>query len=288
MTAVANLLVAYVPVLSENYIKFFEGHRGAWLWVVSEEILSEFQHLRKDLRALKSEQAARAIRALDIFSRVDVARPADLEDMKSFTSDGTVVMPDEEECRVVAERYLRDVQVVFEPVFLRYDRKRAIAETQVFADFAVTEEEAHHRFMDMAASEAQKSPDWWRQVGAVAVKGNEVIFVAYNTTVPTGRETLYHGDPRANFKAGVEIEASLIFHAEAAIVAVAACQGVGLEGAILYVTTFPCAPCAKLVAYSGFKEVYFRDGYSRTDGQEVLRDKGVKIVRVEAKAPESV
>ena len=68
--------------------------------------------------------------------------------------------------------------------------------------------------------------------------------------------------------------------AEAQLVAAAAKQGISLEGASMYVTTFPCPPCAKLVAYSGIKKLYYADGYGVLDGERVLKSQGVEIVFV--------
>ncbi|MBI3627152.1 MAG: hypothetical protein HY220_00155 [Candidatus Sungbacteria bacterium] len=283
----AKILLCYIPVLHAGYLNWFERHREAKaVYVLSEEVLVEFAHLKKDLRALKPDQACRMINSLGVCPKAEVIGPMDLADIS--TVGDIVVMPDEEECHAVAERWLKHglVEIQFDPVFLRYDRKKATAENAVDEDWTVTEDEFHRVMMGRAAEEAAKSPDWWRQVGGILVRDGQVLLTAYNHTVPTKREALFYGDPRSLFSAGLEIEASLVLHAEAAIVAEAARRAdLSLEGASLYITTFPCAPCAKQVAYSGIKRIYFRDGYSRTDGQEVLRAKGVAIIRVDIERP---
>ncbi len=48
----------------------------------------------------------------------------------------------------------------------------------------------------------------------------------------------------------------------------------------MYVTDFPCPPCAKLIAAAGVERVYFRDGYAVLDGEDVLREAGVELLRV--------
>jgi dCMP deaminase len=49
----------------------------------------------------------------------------------------------------------------------------------------------------------------------------------------------------------------------------------------LYVTVFPCPPCAKLIAYSGIKNVYCGGGYGVLDGEDILKSRGVKVFFVE-------
>ena len=90
------------------------------------------------------------------------------------------------------------------------------------------------------------------------------------------------GDPRANFYKGVGLELSTATHAEARLIAQAACDGDATRGAVLYVTDFPCPPCAKLIAAAGIERLYYREGYAVLDGQDVLEGAGVEIVRVAA------
>ena len=74
------------------------------------------------------------------------------------------------------------------------------------------------------------------------------------------------------------MELSTALHAEAGLIVEAAKKGISLEGATLYVTTFPCPNCAKLVAASGIKKLIYQDGYSVLDGEELLRSAGLIIV----------
>lgn len=55
---------------------------------------------------------------------------------------------------------------------------------------------------------------------------------------------------------------------------------VALAGADLYVSTFPCPGCARLVAAAGFARCYFVDPYAVLHGDEVLRAAGVALIRV--------
>ena len=134
--------------------------------------------------------------------------------------------------------------------------------------------------MDSAASAAERSPDWWRQVGAVLARDGKIILTAYNTHLPSEQMAYVCGDPRSNFNAGEHIDASLAIHAEIAILAEAARRGIITEGCDLYVTTFPCPPCANAWANAGIKRLFYRGGYSLVAGAEALRSRGVELFTV--------
>jgi dCMP deaminase len=68
-------------------------------------------------------------------------------------------------------------------------------------------------------------------------------------------------------------------HAEARLIAAAAREGVATDGAVMYVTDFPCPPCAKLIAGAGIRRLYFRSGYAVLDGEDVLREASVEVVQ---------
>ena len=89
------------------------------------------------------------------------------------------------------------------------------------------------------------------------------------------------GDPRSNFDAGEHPEIYTSIHGEASVVAQAARDGVSLKGAEIYVTTFPCANCARLIAEVGIKKVYYRDGYSMLDAEDIFKAANIEVVLVQ-------
>jgi dCMP deaminase len=66
------------------------------------------------------------------------------------------------------------------------------------------------------------------------------------------------------------------------VIAQAARAGRALDGADLYVTTFPCPACARLIAASGFRRCYFTGPYSVLEGDHILRAADVGLFRVDA------
>lgn len=282
-----RVLVAYVPVLHQGYVKFFEQYAGARLYLPNEEVLAEFPHLKKDLRALRPEQAATAIRALGIFAQVDVVGSIDLADLDAFGSD-PVIMPDEEECRALAARWLSTLTVEFDgSIFLRWDQGRVLAEEAVQSGRVVPLEGFVGEMMRRAFVEAEQATNLWRRVGAIITRDGEVLLAAHNTQVPSPRTPYYEGDSRMFFKRGLHFELTTDDHAERRLIAEAARRGIALEGTDLFVTTFPCPPCGKQVAHTGFQRCYFAEGYAVLDSERILRDNGVEIIRVEMKNPDA-
>ncbi len=124
--------------------------------------------------------------------------------------------------------------------------------------------------------------DWWRQVGAALRFPDGHVTSTANEHHPHRLSAYAAGDPRSSFVKGVHLEISTATHAEARLIADAAREGRATEGAVMYVTDFPCPPCAKLIAGAGIARLYFRTGYAVLDGQDVLEQAGVEVVQVVA------
>lgn len=274
------VVIAYVPVLHAGYRTFFERQATAAdrLYVLGTPFIKEVDRLRKEIRALDPRAVAKAVAAWSIFTQVETLGRKALADL--LAKEPRIAMPDEDVSREFAERYLTGCDVTFSPVFLRWDRDNSQRERKVREDAVITRTAFDRKMMKLARNAAGRTSDWWRQVGAVAVKDGTVLLTASNQHVPSPHSPWAEGDPRNNFTQGDRFELSTVHHAEAAVVAKAARRGVSLGGAELYVTDFPCPPCAKLIAHSGIKRLYFERGYAVLDGQRILKQNGVKIIRV--------
>jgi dCMP deaminase len=275
-----HTLVAYVPVLHEGYRHYFERHEGAKeLFLIGPEFTGKFKPIAKDIRQLDAELMRTAITALGIFDRVEVLDVAAAESLNTERKE--LMFPDEDVSREVAEEYFKDSQCTFEPVFLRWDKHNALAERPVVPDEMLSRDELHRNLLAQAESEAEKSSDIWRRVGALLARDGTPLLIAHNEHLPSEHTPYVNGDPRNNFSKGEYIEYSSAIHAEAAIIAEAARRGIQVEGADMYVTVFPCPPCAKLIAQSGIKNLYCGGGYGVMDGEAILKSANVKIVFVE-------
>ncbi|HEX7018200.1 MAG TPA: deaminase [Patescibacteria group bacterium] len=278
-----QLIVAYVPVIHAGYLRFFEQFADVPIYLLAKEVTDQFRPLQKDIRALDPEHIKISLAALFPDRKIEVLGKQQLAELKSGADEAVeIVMPDEEVSRAIAQEHLVDKKVEFVSVFLRWDRAKSTVDQEIEAHEVISHDQFDQQMMERAQSLKNKSADWWRQVGAVVVQDGQVIGHTYNRHVPEEQQPYLDGDPRADFSRGDHIDVSTALHAEAGLIAEAAKSGTSLAGASLYVTTFPCPNCAKLIAYAGIKKVYFEEGYAMVDGQRILEDNGVEIVRVKS------
>lgn len=273
-------LVAYVPVLHEGYRRFFTKHKGPKeLYLFGPEITVEFSWLAKEIRQLDAPLMKRAVESLDIFEKVSILNKKNIKSL----AKKSLVLPDEDVSRQLAEKYFPNASVRFDPLFLRWDKHNSIQEKKVTPAERLTRGEFHRRVMAGARRDAEKSSDIWRHVGGAIVKNKKVVLTGYNRHLPSEHSPYVNGDPRNNFHKGDHIEIATAFHVEASLIAEAAKKGIKLEGADMYVTTFPCPPCAKVIAHSGIKNLYCGGGYGFgvLDTEAMLKSRGVKIIFVE-------
>jgi dCMP deaminase len=273
---VTEQLLLYLPVLHAGYEAFLDAHpRADEILLLGSSFAADEKVLTKEIRALAPEAAARYLNASGNRPKARVIERGDLP--AAVTAD-VLVVPDEELMRRVVDRY--GLTATFERTFLRWDRAWAQAQRPADYDGAVTAAELPRRLMGAAADAARHSSDWWRQVGAVAARDGEVIGVAHNAHQPTEYAPYVDGDPRNEFSRGLRWDLSTAIHAEAGIVANAAREGRSLDGADIYVTTFPCPACARLIVGAGFRRCYVAGPYAMLDGDRVLREAGVELIWV--------
>jgi dCMP deaminase len=280
-------VLLYLPVIHAGYESFLQRHADADdVLVLGEGFTRAYPSLAKDIRALDPERAAGYLRLGHPQAQVRVVEPADLP--AAVTGD-VLVLPDEEITRDLVARYQLDRgrTVVFDRTFLRWDRDWATAKEPVAFDGEITVDELPREFLARAQALAEHSSDWWRQVGAVAVRGREVLGSAWNRHHPTEYAPYLSGDPRDAFERGVRADLSTAIHAEAALIAGAARDGVALVGADLYTTTFPCPACARLIVEAGFSRCFFAGRYSVLDGEQTLRASGVQLIWVDTRVSPS-
>ncbi len=274
-----DAVLAYVPVLHEGYRRFLESHgRGRPLHLIGPELHAESRPLAKDVRALAAADAARAIAGWEICSAVEVLDAAGARALAA--SEPALIAPAEDVSYAVVERFFARCEVLYDTVFLRWDKTRTVALLRPEAPSAEHDDPQLAELAAAAAEQAARSIDWWRRVGAAIRFADGTLRAAGNEHLPHPLAAYAAGDPRANFYKGVALELSTAQHAEARLIAAAAREGRSTAGAIVYVTDFPCPPCAKLIAAAGVSRVYFRSGYAVLDGQDVLREAGVELLQV--------
>lgn len=275
-SAVNKAIVAYVPALHAGYISFFNTHHPAKIFVLGKTFIDAFHRLNRDLRALVPSEAATALKALGYDT--DVLEIDDINKIKQYRY---VVLPDEDVSRDFAGKYISHIDPVFQNIFLRWDGVMPDRQKEISPDRTISRNDLDREFMRQAFVEGEKSADWWRQVGAVLVKDRKVILGGHIRYFPSDLALDIFGTPRSNVDFGQRPDLYISMHAEADIIAQAAKEGIVLEGASVYSNTFPCINCSFLLARSGIAKLYYAQGYSKLDSEEVLRSADVEIIFVQ-------
>lgn len=274
-----KILIALVPAIHVGYLDLFKKYPDT-LYVLGESILKNweyFKNLHRDLRRIDQKLVAEFISKSGLVKKVKILEEENLFELVNQK----IVMPKEDVSEWFTEKYLKNNVVDFENVFLRWNKPVSTQELEVAEDQKITTEEFHQKMIARTSDLAQKSVNWWRQVGALAIKNGKILAESFNRTMPTQQNKDIYGDLRMCFEAGESHELCAEIHAEASLIAQCARKGMSLEGAEIYVTTFPCPTCAKLIAEAGFTKVYFQDGYSLSDTREILKNVEIELIKVE-------
>lgn len=269
-------IIAFVPVLHKGYVDFFSKNDGD-IFIFGEDVISDYVHLTRDLRTLSSKDMVAAISSIFPNKHIGVLD----REAKVVSGYNSLIMPDDEVCHDFADKKLKDKEIKFVSTFLRWNRIITFKEHEVPVHRKITKEEFHRNMIGIAKSEAEKSSDWWRQIGSVVVRDGNVLVQTHNHHLPTDFHLVQNGDPRSNFDAGQHLEIYTSIHSEAEAISIAAKQGIALEGASIYATTFPCPNCARLIGIAGIKKVFYSKGYSLLDAEKILDHFGVEVVMVQ-------
>jgi dCMP deaminase len=109
-------------------------------------------------------------------------------------------------------------------------------------------------------------------VGAVIVKGNQIIGTGYNG-MPTGWEN----NCELTLEDGTLKTKPEVLHAESNAIAKVSRSTESSEGATLFCTHAPCIDCAKLIYQAGISTVYYRDHYRDDSGLMFLSQGNVNV-----------
>ncbi len=276
-----RVVIAYIPVLHRGYMDFLAESGTQDIFLLEASDVPELPRFAREIRALHFDEASEFLKVLGL----KAYRFGDyLQTL--VRSDYEFYMPNEDITRAIYEKYFQDKHVVFSDTFLRWDWGKSVAfSVTPEADRIVRKDSKEgnvvSKYMHDLLPEQEKSSDWWRHVAGMVITTKGGRLMGYNHHMPHEYAPYFDGDPRNNFGPGEHIDVSSAIHAESSIIANAARQGISLSGADLFVTTFPCGGCARQIAESGIRRVFFTGGYSNLNGVKTLRDKGVELIFLE-------
>lgn len=140
-------------------------------------------------------------------------------------------------------------------------------------------------FIEIARLVASRSTCLRRQVGAVMVKGKNILATGYNGTPSGIRHCSEVGCLRQqmNVPSGERHELCRGLHAEQNAIIQAAKHGVNIDGATLYCTHSPCIICSKMLINSGVKRIVCYDGYPDQLAKAMLDEAGLIVETMELK-----
>ncbi|MEI8224029.1 MAG: deaminase [bacterium] len=287
-------IVMYVPALHQGYIDFLKNNTlpGDYVFLLHGKQLAqsvpELEHFNRDLRAITPlvmhSLLEELFQSYDVFgnqagNRV-VKIVSSLDQLEPLVSCEAITMPREDASLLILEKLpqLKSVTTLVD-VSLRWDKSKSLLH-QDPGVHSVLSSTIDNSVIEALSKEMDKSVDWWRRVACVVFKGKEVVMGAYNSHLPSNDALNIFGDPRFNFSPGEHVECCTAIHAEAALIAHAARAGVSIKGLSMLVSDFPCPTCAKLIAHTGIKELYFMKGYSQVAGKEVLEAAGITLRQI--------
>ncbi|ORJ63570.1 deoxycytidylate deaminase [Geothermobacter hydrogeniphilus] len=132
-------------------------------------------------------------------------------------------------------------------------------------------------FMDIATLVASRSTCLRRQVGAVMVKGKNILATGYNGTPSGITHCSVTGCLREQLKvpSGERHELCRGLHAEQNAIIQAARHGINIDGATLYCTHSPCIICSKMLINAGIRQIVYQVGYPDQLSLDMLSEAGI-------------
>lgn len=269
-------IVGFFPVIHRGYTNLLARYPDADVCVLDNTIFERFTYLKKDIRRLEASEIVLLLHGLK--------RNASLISVQRFTNllkDETeeLVLFDDDISHQLVEEYSPKARIRFESAFLRWDRSNTTSEHAIQNVAELHERELGHHVTAQLYDEAAKSSDWWRHVAAGFIQNGKLI-AYHNNSNPHEYSVWIDGDPRITTHQGADLDVSVFSHAEATLIASCARNGIETQEKELFVTTFPCSNCARLIAAAGFSACYFIEGYANLDGQRILETANVKIIRI--------
>ena len=137
-------------------------------------------------------------------------------------------------------------------------------------------------FIKIAKDVAERSNCVSRKVGAVITFDNMIVSTGYNGA-PKG---LRHCEDSEGclrkinkIESGTRQEICRAVHAEQNAIIQAAVRGTKIQGGTLYVNTYPCSICARMIINAEIKRIVYDSDYNDVLSTEMLNETGIELVK---------
>lgn len=271
-------IIGTFTILHKGYLDILDKYPEADIYILNDELVKELTEHPKDIRKIHNDHLLALISALN--KKVEILDKELLKQLKK-SDDHIIVISDPITDKLIRD-YLNDYnKLIIESGFLYHKTEDVYTEKRTEQATEANYTEQDIEIMKQAYKKANESGCWWRQVASVLVKDGQVLYTAHNEMLPNKDECYRIGCVRDNIKPGEKMDFCSAVHSEVSVIGQAAQDGVALKGASIYVTTFPCPRCAKLIAKSGIQKVYYHQGWSNFDGERVLQGAGVELIKID-------
>lgn len=269
-------LLIYTPVLHDGHIRLFNKYKNLIkkVYIVDDTLSSDLSEF-KEIRKINSKEVLKMIKSLGYKFTVKLINTRNLNLLKE---EELIVGKDPVTLNLL-KKYFPKKKYELEETFLRWHEGNVASPNPPHFD-SETNSKFDIKMMEKAEKVGGRSTDWWRRVGCVVVKNKKVLMTSFNAHFPENDTQYKEGDPRDFIKAGQLGFLASSAHAEQMSIALAAKKGMSLLGADMYVSTYPCPTCAKLMATAGIKRCFFRGGNSYLDVEKVFASTGLKAILV--------
>lgn len=272
----SKALILYIPVVHRGYLELLEKNNKVIqkLYILGDDIVSSVSKY-KEIRSLPPLFTKKLIEGLGFSFKVQVLTKNKISkiSVKEIFSASDAIS------KKFIRKYFPKRKVNYTSVFLSWDEKAVISpippayDTESFSKF-------DKKIMHLTRTVGGKSSDWWRRVGVLVVKNKKIIARAHNHYLPSENTPYIDGNPRDFIKAGTLGFLSSSVHAEQAVISEAARLGKSLRGTDLYINSYPCPTCAKLMGIAGIKRCFFSGGNAYLRVDEVFKAVGIKTILV--------
>lgn len=160
-------------------------------------------------------------------------------------------------------------------------------------------------FMRHAAKIAVKT-QCWIGIGCVIVKDDKILAEGFNQTLPgeeycqkfrsrcsSLRGSLLRAKSRGGnlgcvrhdlgLSQGREIEKVCSIHAETLAIASAAKKGININKSLIYITSFPCLICMRLIIAAGIKKIFYMNDFYKPHHLEMLKKNKITFEQISEK-----
>ena len=139
-------------------------------------------------------------------------------------------------------------------------------------------------FIEIAKLVQTRSNCVSRKVGAVITVDNQIVATGYNGAPKHLHHCIDAGGclrKLNNIESGTRQEICRAVHAEQNAIISAAVKGVSIKGGTLYLNTYPCSICTRMLINAEIKRIVYDSDYNDPLSKEMLDESGIEVVRFE-------